>query len=123
VLCRQSSNDFVIIDYQDMCIGPKYYDLASLVFDPYIILRPEQLNSILNYYFKHYVVTQSYDDFIHDLNLVGLQRLLKAAGRYARLKYLHDKDTYMQFFYPAIKKVKELLKSTMMFPTLRNFEL
>lgn len=109
VLCDGATSEYTIIDYQDMCIGSKYYDLASLVFDPYINLNRDQLEKILRHYFALTQPTHSYQTFINNLNLVAIQRLLKAAGRYARLKYLYGKDTHMQFFEPALKKTSQIV--------------
>lgn len=120
ILCEPSDNSFVIIDYQDMCIGPKYYDLASLIFDPYVSLNPSSIEKILRHYFQASHSQKSYQAFLNELNLVAVQRLLKAAGRYARLKYLHGKNTHMQFFNPAIKKVAELIAPLAEFKTLHQ---
>jgi len=38
-----------IIDYQDLCSGPQYYDLASLLFDCKVYLSDSQRNELLSY--------------------------------------------------------------------------
>lgn len=120
ILCNPSKGSFVVIDYQDMCIGPKYYDLASLIFDPYVSLSPDSTEKILRHYYESSHNDKSYQEFLHELSLVAVQRLLKAAGRFARLKYLHGKNTHMQFFNPAIKRVA-LLSSIGIINAILNF--
>ena len=73
---------FLVIDSQDMCIGPYLYDVASLVFDPYITLDDQDRCRLIR------SAAHSGSDrptFRRDLALLAVHRCLKAAGRFATL--------------------------------------
>lgn len=104
-----------IIDFQDICIGPLTYDLASLVYDPYIDLNIEtQTNLIYEYWKGYHKHLPDFDDnfehFLHECSLTAIQRLLKASARYTHFYYVRNRDTHMKYFNPAVKKALALLE-------------
>lgn len=108
---NDQNSSFIVIDFQDMCIGPIYYDLASLLFDPYIHFEGDIQNALIKHYYEKYQKEKDFDKYIYMLQTVALQRLLKAAGRYARLLHRDNKNSHMKYFYPALIKMQELLAS------------
>ena len=70
-----------LIDFQDALMGPPTYDLASLLWDPYVTL-PEGLAGELTSYFLSQDPEAKRDGFEPLLALTALQRLFKAAGRF-----------------------------------------
>lgn len=76
-----------LIDFQDVLLGPVFYDLASLLRDSYFrIPKNLQLQLVEHYRLmlkekkSHLGLTQA--GFEHAFDLMGLQRNLKAAGRF-----------------------------------------
>ncbi len=69
------SGKFFLIDFQDSLIANKYYDLVSIAFDSYLDLPKRDILFAL---FAGKIESFDYDQ----LNLVALQRNLKALGTF-----------------------------------------
>ena len=88
-----------ILDFQDAVSGPLTYDLASLLRDCYIawpIERVEQL--ALGYHDSvraRELVEVDAEQFMRWFNLMGIQRHLKVAGIFSRLKIRDGKSRYL----------------------------
>lgn len=84
-----------VIDFQDAVNGPASYDLASLIKDCYIAWpRAKQLEWI-DLYLKLTDLQLDRDEFIKHLDLMGMQRHLKAIGIFARLNHRDGKPGYL----------------------------
>jgi len=88
-----------IIDFQDAVFGPVTYDLVSLLKDCYIAWPAEQVQNWASEY--HHKLQQlglyqeSVEKFLTDFNRMGMQRHLKAAGIFARLRIRDGKHGYL----------------------------
>ena len=69
------------IDFQGMRLGPAAYDLASLVYDPYVTFTDEQRRALVALYAK----TAGRPDFEKVLPYAAVQRLSQCLGAYGRL--------------------------------------
>ena len=83
----QSSNviwkneNFVFIDFQGMRRGPAVYDLASLLYDPYMDLRDGERRALAALYGKK----TGREDIAEVLPFAAVERLIQALGAYGRL--------------------------------------
>lgn len=117
------TNSPAVIDFQDMCIGPISYDLASLFKDCYIEWpRSQQHQWLSAYYDKAKGTVPSVDFSLEELvrwvDLTGLQRHLKVLGIFCRLNYRDGKSHYLNDL-PLVKKyTMEVLD---LYPELKNF--
>lgn len=111
-----SENDEIrVIDFQGMRLGNPFYDVASLLFDPYVEpLSEEFLESVL----REYVFTEPYNSNIYNyefakemLNLAGAQRLMQALGAYGFLSRKKGRLEYKKFFKPAAYNLEKCAKS------------
>ena len=88
-----------VIDFQDAVVGPITYDLVSLLKDCYISLPSSKIDYWIDYYFSRLIDTELIDknhqEFKLELDLMGVQRHLKAIGIFSRLKYRDGKDSYI----------------------------
>jgi len=89
-----------ILDFQDAVIGPVTYDLVSLLKDCYISWPREQVKEwVFGYYelaLQSGVLRSEHEDsFLCWFDLMGVQRHLKAAGIFARLKVRDGKPGYL----------------------------
>jgi N-acetylmuramate 1-kinase len=88
-----------ILDFQDAVSGPYTYDLVSLLKDCYISWPSDAVSSwSLSFYRKRQAdLGSSIDEgvFQRHFELMGVQRQLKAAGIFARLKQRDGKPEYM----------------------------
>ncbi len=89
-----------IIDFQDAVIGPITYDLVSLFKDCYITWpRAQQLHWLKQYYQQAQLQglkLPTFDAFVKDYDLMGLQRHIKVAGIFCRLFYRDGKNGYLK---------------------------
>ena len=74
-------NDLTFIDFQGMRLGPAAYDLASLVYDPYVTFTDEQRRALVALYAK----TAGRPEFEKILPYAAVQRLSQCLGAYGRL--------------------------------------
>lgn len=106
-----SGGRLFVIDYQDARLGPYTYDLASLVIDPYIDLREDLKEHIIERYYngiKSYV-KDSINDFEQNYYLCFLQRGIKILGTFAYQKLERNNDRYLQYIDPSLKKINVIL--------------
>jgi len=118
-----------VIDFQDAVNGPCSYDLVSLIKDCYISWpRNKQLERIELYISKSPLKIDK-NSFIKQVDLMGMQRHIKAIGIFSRLNYRDAKPNYMHDIprtmayvfdvcgrYAEFAKFAELLRSLNIVP-------
>lgn len=104
-----------VIDFQDARLGPVHYDLASLLFDPYMDITATERETLLAHYESQLVAPLRqeirWDSFARDLELIGLQRLLKAAGSYASFFTGFNKKTHLTYIRVALTRAQSIIKN------------
>ncbi|KFO66840.1 hypothetical protein ER57_14885 [Smithella sp. SCADC] len=85
----------VMIDFQGMRQGCLFYDLGSLICDPYVTLADEERNELLTFYYELLNPTYSRDEFIHNFWMGSVQRLLQALGAYGFLGLKKNKPAFL----------------------------
>lgn len=84
-----------VIDFQDAMIGPRCYDLVSILKDCYISWDVTlQKNWCFDFY-QNLNPSCEFTMFWHEFILCGLQRHLKVLGIFARLNYRDGKRQYL----------------------------
>ena len=109
-------NQIGVIDSQDAIIGNPTYDLASLIDDVRIKTSNQLRKNILNYYFDKCpkIYRRKKNDFIHDFNILSVQRSLKIIGIFSRLFKRDKKKQYLKFI-PYTWKLLEIRSKDKMF--------
>ena len=96
--------DIRVIDFQGMRLGNPFYDVASLLFDPYVEkLGGEFVDDALGEYLD-FLPDASFPSFAESremLNFAGVERLLQALGAYGFLSAKKGKTEYVKYFAPA----------------------
>lgn len=112
----QDGGTIKFVDYQGARLGPAEYDLASLLFDPYMFsfLNDSLRYSFLDYYIGHSRVSVSYDTF----RIAAMQRLMQALGAYGRLSLHKGKDHYRQYVSPALTLLYGVAQKVHDFPNI-----
>ena len=100
------AGELAVIDFQDTRRGPRAYDLASLLFDPYVSLPRELVDELREHGRPEGADEAGWD---RELRLAAGQRLLKAAGSYAMLGLTKGRREYLQWWAPALSRAFELL--------------
>jgi aminoglycoside/choline kinase family phosphotransferase len=94
-----------LIDFQDARMGSRYYDLASLLYDPYVNLPESFRDKLFGYY--HTRANENVD--LRAFQSQVIQRLLKALGTYIYQVYEKDNKSYKAFIQPTLKRLEGLL--------------
>jgi len=99
LMLSESANPGVL-DFQDAVLGPVTYDLVSLLRDCYIAWPEERVRHwALGYLDKAtrsgILRNVSAETFLRWLDLMGMQRHLKACGIFARLNHRDGKPHYL----------------------------
>lgn len=104
-----------VIDHQDSRIGPRSYDLMSLVRDPYVATggaaRPPFREPDLVARFRDSAgVRGSSSELLAEFDAVALQRNLKALGTYGFQVSRRGNDVYRRYVVPTLRMVRENLE-------------
>jgi hypothetical protein len=94
-----------LIDFQGMRPGLAHYDLASLLYDPYVDLTSAERNELL----EHYCGEKPNDDFTETLRLCAMQRLMQALGAYGFLGLVKGHPHFLQHIPKAVGSLREIV--------------
>jgi aminoglycoside/choline kinase family phosphotransferase len=97
-----------LIDFQGLRPGLPQYDLASLVFDPYVTLSRQERDYLLRYYFERNNHGWTFPEFEKVYLDCGIQRLMQALGAYGVIGVLRKKKEFLRHVQPAIKTLIEV---------------
>ena len=111
----RTGQQWAIIDYQDAVQGPVCYDLVSLLRDCYFKLPEQELDYLLRYAYDEFSEQQLLQDtsfamFKRWFDLTGVQRHLKAAGIFCRLKLRDGKSGYLNNVLPTLTYISNVSK-------------
>lgn len=77
--------DPVLIDFQGMRFGNPFYDLGSLLYDPYVEIQEADRTALLRTYYNLSRPLQEWNEFESLFYLASAQRLMQALGAYGYL--------------------------------------
>jgi hypothetical protein len=98
-----------LIDFQGMRPGLAEYDLASLLYDPYVYLSESERAELITYYRDgrdKRGVTCS-EDFDSKLRLCAMQRLMQALGAYGFLGLVKGHKNFLQYIPRAVRSLRD----------------
>jgi aminoglycoside/choline kinase family phosphotransferase len=105
------------VDFQGARLGPAGYDVASLVYDPYMTsLTPALSGRLVDYYRSIApggITLQSF-------RICALQRLMQALGAYGKLSIHKGKDWYRAYIPVALQRLHDVIGQGRDFPVLRG---
>jgi N-acetylmuramate 1-kinase len=79
------NGDPFLIDFQGMRFGSLFYDLGSLLCDPYVIFSDGERNELLSFYFGLSRGDSDWAAFLNAFWEASVQRLMQALGAYGFL--------------------------------------
>ena len=91
---------FSIIDFQGMRMGAAAYDLASLLYDPYVDLREGERRALAALYAKK----SGRQEILEVLPYAAVERLVQALGAFGRLASV-GKPEFGKFVLPALQNL------------------
>jgi aminoglycoside/choline kinase family phosphotransferase len=100
-----------LIDFQGMRPGLAEYDLASLLFDPYVELVDAERSELISYYRQKKAdngpaVNGRFDN---TLQLCAMQRLMQALGAYGFLGLVRGHENFLQYIPRAVHSLREIV--------------
>ncbi len=93
IMVNDDYSDITIIDFQDAFYAPVGYDIVCLARDSSLPLSLSD-SDCLESYWMH---ATTYTTNIHSLNLIGVQRNLKDAGRFSYFSRVGNKHAYLEW--------------------------
>ena len=111
IMIRPNS-EVAFVDFQGARRGSMFYDIASLLWDPYVNLPLPMIKDFFEYWRSQYRGTRIYtkddawDGFVH----ASLQRLMQALGAYCYLSKVKKIEKFEQYIEPGKAKLRELFE-------------
>ena len=104
-------NRACFIDFQGMRPGLAQYDLASLLWDPYVTLTPQERDELLGYYTRSFssIGLELASDFQRVFDLCAMQRLMQALGAYGFLGIVKQRDDFLAHIPAALANLRQVL--------------
>jgi N-acetylmuramate 1-kinase len=94
-----------LIDFQGMRPGLAEYDLASVLYDPYVSLDPAERSELIQYYCDR----NSRVDTGETLRLCAMQRLMQALGAYGFLGLVKGHKQFLQHIPRALSSLRDIV--------------
>jgi N-acetylmuramate 1-kinase len=95
-----------LIDFQGMRFGLAQYDLASLLYDPYVSLHDGERVALLDYYKSLCGGVSA--DFDEIFRWCALQRLMQALGAYGFLGLQKGRAEFLTFVPVALRSLRKV---------------
>ena len=116
-----------VIDFQDARWGPPSYDVASLLKDS-LELDLEIVEELMEFYLGlansspalNHLRSFGKEEFRRQLNLMSIQRLLKALGTYAYQIIVRENFIYEQYMAGSLHRALLSLEAIPEFPVIRS---
>ncbi|HQL00670.1 MAG TPA: phosphotransferase [Smithellaceae bacterium] len=86
----------VFIDFQGLRQGSLYYDLGSLICDPYVVLTGDERRELKAFYYRIFEPDYSLAEFTTRFWEGAAQRLMQALGAYGFLGLTKNKPGFLQ---------------------------
>lgn len=102
------NSEIAFVDFQGARRGAMFYDVASLLWDPYVELSLTEIKDFFEYWRMSYRETRTYtkedawECFIH----ASLQRVMQAMGAYCFLSRVKKIEKFDQYIEPGKRQLR-----------------
>jgi len=105
-----------MIDFQGARLGPPGYDLASLLYDPYVDLTEALRQDLLEHYLALSQAAGPFDRpaFLDTYPFLAVCRLLQALGAFGFLTRRKNKPHFARYIPAALRALNQLLEQDTM---------
>ncbi len=100
----------MLIDYQGLRLGRPEYDVASLVFDPYVKFSDDERSDLLDYYCCEPRGIGDVGEWRQVLHKCAAQRLMQALGAYGFLSHKKGLTGYLDHIPAGTANLKQVLQ-------------
>ena len=97
-----AGDELTFIDFQGMRLGPAAYDLASLVYDPYVAFAPGERQALVALYAKK----AGRAEIETVLPFAAVERLVQCLGAYGRLASV-GQPQFSRHVFPALENLRD----------------
>jgi len=107
------------IDFQGMREGTRFYDLGSLLYDPYVPFTPEQRLECARYYYDLGATEgMEWAVFAENFHAAAAQRLMQALGAYGFLGIVKGKSEFLHHIPAGLRNLQEAAHASGILPHL-----
>ena len=110
----------VFIDFQGMRKGCLFYDLGSLICDPYVTFESEEIDELISFYYELMKPAYSLDEFVSNFWEASAQRLMQALGAYGFLGLKKNKPAFLNHIDSGLNNLLLATTSTQTLPALHE---
>lgn len=110
----------VLIDFQGMRPGSYYYDLGSLLYDPYVPIDEPQRLELLRYYYGLRERNCAWDAFQQAFHDASAQRLMQALGAFGFLGLRHHRQDFLAHVPTGLQRLEEAVSRSGRLPVLQD---
>ncbi len=110
----------VFLDFQGMRTGNLFYDLGSLICDPYVTFSPAERNELIAFYYRIMQPPYSLDQFTDYFWEGSAQRLMQALGAYGFLGLKKNKPDFLKHIANGIKNLTTATANAGTLPVLKE---
>lgn len=112
-----------LIDFQGMRPGLAEYDLASLLYDPYVNLAEAERTELIAYYRGRQLENGNAidGDFDLKLRLCAMQRLMQALGAYGFLGLVKGHKHFLKYIPNALSSLRAVVATIESLESLASF--
>lgn len=109
-----------LIDFQGMRLGSMFYDLGSLLNDPYMMLSEGEVLELLDYYYSLSEKDVEWAFFMERFWEASVQRLMQALGAYGFLGKTKGLKTFLDHIPAGLIMLRRAITHTPTVPVLKN---
>ncbi|MBE7436995.1 MAG: phosphotransferase [Spirochaetales bacterium] len=95
----------ILIDFQDARMGSCYYDLVSLLYDPYTSVPASTVDSCVQYYIDTVLPLLKTKHSKHHFYCQAVQRLFKALGTYAQQLFSRGDASFRPALHACLERL------------------
>ncbi len=109
-----------LIDFQGMRFGNPFYDLASLLCDPYVDFSEGAQSGLLSFYYDLQRWNLDWAAFQNAFWEASVQRLMQALGAYSFLSLKRGLKAFLEHVPSAIRNLHHAASQAMWLPRLQD---
>jgi aminoglycoside/choline kinase family phosphotransferase len=109
-----------LIDFQGMRFGSPFYDLGSLLCDPYVIFSAAERDELLLFYYELSAANGEWPAFQNHFWEAAAQRLMQALGAYAFLGLQKKLEAFLDHIPAGLQNLQLAARRATSLPRLRE---
>ncbi|MDQ5986036.1 MAG: N-acetylmuramate/N-acetylglucosamine kinase [Syntrophus sp. SKADARSKE-3] len=115
--------DPVLIDFQGMRMGNPFYDIGSLLYDPYVTMTEDERTDLLACYNDLSRVRMDWSAFLDRFRDAAAQRLMQALGAYGFLGLKKGRKAFLGHMAPGLANLLAVTAKAVNLPILHEVAL